>query len=98
MKYLLVQSDDLKRATNIARSMVCEYGMSDLGPIQYEEKSEGVFLGRDYGKQKNFSDKVAHEIDEEIRKIINECYENAKVIIKENKHLIDLLSGALMKV
>ena len=90
-------SDDLKRATNIARSMVCEYGMSDLGPIQYEEKSEGVFLGRDYGKQKNFSDKVAHEIDEEIRKIINECYENAKLIIKENKHLIDLLSGALMK-
>ena len=90
-------SDDLKRATNIARSMVCEYGMSDLGPIQYEEKSEGVFLGRDYGKQKNFSDKVAHEIDEEIRKIINECYLNAKKVISENKHLIELLSDALMK-
>ena len=90
-------SDDFKRATRLARSMVCEYGMSDLGPIQYEEKTEGVFLGRDYGKQKNFSDKVAHEIDEEIRKIINECYDNAKRIIKDNKDLIDLLSDALMK-
>lgn len=90
-------SDDLKRATNIARKMVCEYGMSDLGPIQYEEKSEGVFLGRDYGKQKNFSDKVAHEIDEEIRKIINECYENAKNVIAKNKDLVELLSEALMK-
>ena len=90
-------SDDLKRATNIARKMVCEYGMSDLGPIQYEEKSEGVFLGRDYGKQKNFSDKVAHEIDEEIRKIINECYESAKTVISKNKSLVELLSEALMK-
>ncbi|MGN0992649.1 MAG: cell division protein FtsH, partial [Bacilli bacterium] len=74
-----------------------EYGMSDLGPIQYEEKSEGVFLGRDYGKQKNFSDKVAHEIDEEIRKIINECYESAKTVISKNKALVELLSEALMK-
>ena len=90
-------SDDFKRATRLARSMVCEYGMSDLGPIQYEEKSEGVFLGRDYGKQKNFSDKVAHEIDEEIRKIINECYDLAKKVIKDNKDLINLLSDALMK-
>ena len=71
--------------------------MSDLGPIQYEEKSEGVFLGRDYGKQKNFSDKVAHEIDEEIRKIINECYESAKTVISKNKALVELLSEALMK-
>ena len=90
-------SDDFKRATNIARSMVCEFGMSDLGPIQYEQKTEGVFLGRDYGKQRNFSDKVAHEIDEEIRKIINECYEQAKIVIKNNKELIELLSDALMK-
>ena len=68
-------SDDIKRATKIARSMVTEYGMSDLGPIQYEEKSEGVFLGRDYAKSKNFSDQVALEIDEQTRKIIEECYE-----------------------
>ncbi len=90
-------SDDIKRATKIARSMVTEYGMSDLGPVQYEEKSEGVFLGRDYAKSKNFSDQVALEIDEQTRKIIEECYEKAKKIIKENKDLIFQLSDALMK-
>ena len=90
-------SDDIKRATKIARSMVTEYGMSDLGPVQYEEKSEGVFLGRDYTKAKNFSDQVALEIDKETRKIIEECYEKAKKIIADNKDLIFKLSDALMK-
>ena len=90
-------SDDIKRATRIARSMVTEYGMSELGPVQYEEKSEGVFLGRDYTKSKNFSDQVALEIDEQTRKIIEECYEKAKKIIKENKNLIFQLSDALMQ-
>ena len=90
-------SDDIKRATKIARSMVTEYGMSELGPVQYEEKSEGVFLGRDYAKSKNFSDQVALEIDEQTRKIIEECYDKAKKIIKENKELIFQLSDALMQ-
>ena len=90
-------SDDIKRATKIARSMVTEYGMSELGPVQYEEKSEGVFLGRDYAKSKNFSDQVALEIDQQTRKIIEECYDKAKKIIKENKELIFQLSDALMK-
>ena len=90
-------SDDIKRATRIARSMVTEYGMSELGPVQYEEKSEGVFLGRDYTKSKNFSDQVALEIDEQTRKIIEECYARAQKIIKENKDLIFSLSDALMK-
>ncbi len=90
-------SDDFKKATNIARSMVTEYGMSDLGPMQYEEQQGSVFLGRDYGKSKNFSDQVALEIDRETRKIIEECYEKAKEIISNNKALIMLLSDALMK-
>ena len=90
-------SDDFKKATNIARSMVTEYGMSELGPMQYEQKSEGVFLGRDYGKQKNFSDQVALEIDQATRDIIENCYNNAKKIIKENKDLVHLLSEALIK-
>ena len=90
-------SDDFKRATNIARSMVTEYGMSDLGPMQYEQKSEGVFLGRDYAKSKNFSDQVAHEIDQQTRKIIEDCYAKAKKIIKENEDLVKLLSDALME-
>ena len=72
--------------------MVC-----DLGPMQYEEQTESVFLGRDYGKSKNFSDQVALEIDRETRKIIEECYEKAKEIIESNKALIMLLSDALMK-
>ena len=91
-------SDDFKRATNIARSMVTEYGMSDLGPVQYEQKSEGVFLGRDYtNKTKNFSDQVALEIDQQTRLIIENCYAKAKKIIKENEDLIMLLSNALME-
>ncbi len=90
-------SDDFKKATNIARSMVSEYGMSELGPMQYEQKSEGVFLGRDYNKTKNYSDKVALEIDMEVRKIIESCYENAKEILTKNKDLVMLLSDALME-
>ena len=90
-------SDDFKKATNIARSMVTEYGMSELGPMQYEQKSEGVFLGRDYGKTKNFSDQVALEIDKATRDIIEKCYENAKKIIKDNQKLVHLLSEALIK-
>ena len=90
-------SDDFKKATNIARSMVTEYGMSELGPMQYEQKSEGVFLGRDYGKQKNFSDQVALEIDKATRDIIESCYAKAKKIIKENQKLVHLLSEALIQ-
>jgi cell division protease FtsH len=90
-------SDDFKKATSIARSMVTEYGMSELGTIQFEQKSEGVFLGRDYNKSKNFSDQVALEIDKEVRKIVEECYAKAKKIIKENEKLIMLLSDALME-
>ena len=90
-------SDDFKRATRIARNMVAKYGMSELGLVQYEEESEGVFLGRDYNKSKNFSDQVALEIDQEQRKIIEECYSKAKKVIKENKDLVMLLTDALMK-
>ncbi len=90
-------SDDFRRATNIARAMVTEYGMSDLGPVQYEQKTEGVFLGRDYGKTKNFSDKVAHEIDEEVRKIVEECYSKAQKILKDNEKLVHLLADTLVE-
>ncbi|WP_294353673.1 ATP-dependent zinc metalloprotease FtsH, partial [uncultured Clostridium sp.] len=82
-------SDDFKRATQIARSMVTEYGMSDLGPVQLEHKSGEVFLGRDYtSSNKNYSDAVALEIDKEIRKIIDECYKKAKDILSKNKGLV----------
>ena len=90
-------SDDFKKATSIARSMVTEYGMSELGTIQFEQKSEGVFLGRDYNKSKNFSDQVALEIDKAERKIIDECYAKAKKILKENEKLVHLLADALVE-
>ncbi|MFA5692003.1 MAG: ATP-dependent zinc metalloprotease FtsH [Acholeplasmataceae bacterium] len=88
--------DDFKRATKLARSMVTEYGMSELGPIQYESDSGNVFLGRDYLKEKNFSDAVALEIDREVRKIITECYETAKKVILENKDLLDNIAKYLI--
>jgi cell division protease FtsH len=90
--------DDFKRATKLARSMVTEYGMSDLGPIQYETDSGNVFLGRDYLKDKNFSDAVALEIDKEVRGIITQCYENARKVINENKDLLDNIAKYLILV
>ena len=90
-------SDDFKKATSIARSMVTEYGMSELGTMQFEQKSEGVFLGRDYNKSKNFSDQVALEIDKAERKIIDDCYAKAQKILKENEKLVHLLADALVE-
>ncbi len=88
-------SDDLKRATKIARSMVTEYGMSSLGAVQLEHRSESVFLGRDYNQTKNFSDQVALEIDKEVRKIIDECYARSKEILKKHKNLVEVLAKVL---
>ena len=89
--------DDFKKATNIARRMVTEYGMSSLGPMMLDEPSENTFLGRDYHKNKNFSDIVAHEIDEEMRDIISSCYENSKKILNENKDLLKLIAETLLE-
>ncbi|MDX9691034.1 MAG: ATP-dependent zinc metalloprotease FtsH [Acholeplasmataceae bacterium] len=90
--------NDFQVATHIARSMVTEYGMSDLGPIQYETGGGNVFLGRDYFKEKNFSDQVAHEIDKEVRHIITTCYENAREIITANRDLLDKIAHYLVEV
>lgn len=90
--------NDFQIATRIARSMVTEYGMSDLGPIQYESSGGNVFLGRDYFKEKNFSDQVAHEIDKEVRHIITTCFDKARHIITENRDLLDLIAKYLVEV
>ena len=89
--------NDFERATKIARAMVTEYGMSDLGPVQFEQQEGSVFLGRDYNKSRNFSGQVAFEIDQEQRKIINECYEKTKEIIKANMDLLTLIAESLLK-
>ena len=89
--------NDFEKATKIARAMVTEYGMSELGPVQFEHQESSVFLGRDYNKTRNFSSQVAFEIDQEQRKIINECYDKTKKIIKDNKDLLHLIAKTLLK-
>lgn len=89
--------DDFKKATKIARSMVTEYGMSSLGPMMLEEPDGNTFLGRDYTKNRNISDTVAHEIDEEMRSIIEDCYQKTKKIITENKDLLSLIANTLLE-
>ncbi len=89
--------NDFSKATKIARSMVTEYGMSSLGPVQLETPEGNSFLGRDYNKNRNFSDQVALEIDNEVRKIVNECYDKAKKIIEENRDLLDLIASNLIE-
>ena len=76
---------DIQQATRIAKDMVTTYGMSDLGPIQYNQGTDEVFLGRDYNSPSNASSQVAYEIDVEVRKIIEECHNRAKDIINKNK-------------
>ncbi len=88
---------DIQSATKIARSMVTVYGMSNLGPIQYDNPQGSVFLGRDYSMEKNHSGEIAFEIDKEVRRIIDEAYENARVIISENRSLLDAIVEALLE-
>jgi len=91
-------SNDIEVATRIARSMVTEYGMSSLGPIQYERDTGSVFLGRDYtSTQKNFSTQIAFEIDQEVRKIIEDAHKKAKDIILENKKEVILIAETLLE-
>ncbi len=90
--------NDFQKATKIARAMVTEYGMSSLGPVQFETQEDGsVFLGRDYNKSRNFSGQVAFEIDQEMRKIIDDCYKVTEKIIKENRDLLDLIANTLLE-
>ena len=90
--------NDFQNATRIARAMVTEFGMSSLGPVQYETSGGHTFLGRDYMTEKKFSDQVALEIDQEVRKIINECYEEGRKILEENRSLLDLIAKHLIEV
>ena len=89
--------NDFEKATKIARAMVTEYGMSDLGPLQFEQQEGSVFLGRDYNKTQHFSNEVANEIDMEMRKIINNCHRKAKDIISKNQDLLKLIAEALLE-
>ena len=89
--------NDFEKATKIARAMVTEYGMSDLGPLQFEQQDGSVFLGRDYNKSQHFSNEVANEIDMEMRKIIDTCHKDAHNIINKNKSLLKLIAETLLE-
>jgi len=91
-------SSDIERSTAIARAMVTRFGMSRLGPIQYERGGQEVFLGRDYLAEKNFSDQVALEIDKEVQAIIDESHKKATKILKENKVLLELIASHLYEI
>ncbi len=89
-------SNDIQRATQIARKMVTEWGMSSLGTVNYGSSNE-VFLGRDYQSQVNYSEKTASDIDSEIRKIIDECYKKATKILKENNAVLHTMAEVLLE-
>ncbi len=91
-------SNDIERVTKIARSMVTEYGMSDrIGPMALGHKDELVFLGRDFGEQRNYSEQTAREIDEETRRIIQEAFDKAHHILLQNKTRLIMISERLIK-
>lgn len=92
-------SNDLERATRLARKMVTEYGMSEkLGPLTFGRKQELVFLGREIGEQRNYSEEVARTIDEEVRRLISQAHETALRILRENKDKLVALAKKLMEV
>ena len=92
-------SQDIKQASQIVRSMVMQYGMSDvLGPVSYGEGADHqVFLGRDLNNQRNYSEEVASEIDKEVRRIMEDAYEACRQIITENRDKLELIANALLE-
>ncbi|MBA2679908.1 MAG: cell division protein FtsH, partial [Ktedonobacteraceae bacterium] len=91
-------SNDIERVTKIARSMVTEYGMSErIGPVALGHKDELVFLGRDFGEQRNYSEETAREIDEETRRFIQEAFDKAHNILLQNKTRLILISERLIE-
>ncbi len=92
-------SNDLERATRLARKMVTEYGMSEkLGPLTFGHKEELVFLGKEIGEQRNYSEEVARTIDEEVRRLITEAHEKALRVLRENKDKLVGLAARLIEV
>lgn len=89
--------NDIEKITKIAKAMVRIFGMSSLGPIQYADPQGNVFLGRDYTSGSDYSAGVATEIDKEVRKIVDKCYEQCKQILTENRDLLDLIANTLIE-
>ena len=90
-------SNDFEKATELARRMVTQYGMSELGPIQFGRGAHQVFLGRDFGEERNYSEEVASKIDAEVRKIIEGCYDNGKRLLEENWKKVERMVASLLE-
>jgi cell division protease FtsH len=89
-------ANDFERATEIARKMVCQYGMSDLGPLTFGERDDLVFLGKDLAMHKNFSEKTAELIDMEVKKIITRNFERSQNLLENNGSALKTIAEALL--
>jgi ATP-dependent metalloprotease FtsH len=90
-------SNDIERATELARAMVCEYGMSELGPLTFGKKEEQIFLGREIAQHRDYSEDTAIRIDQEVKKIVQEQYDLARKIITDNSDAMERLAQALLE-
>jgi cell division protease FtsH len=91
-------SDDLKKATDLARQMVCHYGMSErIGPVSYGDDGQDVFLGRDFVSRKDYSEKKSQEIDEEVERMLHDLYGEARSLLEQNRELLDRVATALLE-
>ncbi|MCB0040215.1 MAG: cell division protein FtsH, partial [Caldilinea sp.] len=92
-------SNDLERVTGMARAMVTQWGMSDrLGPIRYGEREEMMFLNRSFSEHRNYSDKVAQEIDEEVKRLVDEAHERCRQLLTENWEAMQRVSERLLEI
>ena len=89
--------NDIERATELARSMVCEYGMSRLGPLTFGKKEEQIFLGREIAQHRDFSEETARQIDQEVRRLIDEAYQAARTLIESHKDAMHRIAAALLE-
>jgi len=90
--------NDIERATKIARKMICEWGMSEkLGPLNYGKDEEHIFLGKEIGRHRDFSENTAQEIDEELRRIVSNCHERAKGILVKNIKALNSIANSLLE-
>jgi cell division protease FtsH len=89
--------NDIERATQMARRMVCEWGMSDLGPATFGKKEEAIFLGREFAQHQDYSEATAIEIDREVRRILDKAYSQAKEIITQHKTSLDRIARKLLE-
>ena len=90
--------NDIERASDLARKMVCDYGMSDkLGPLTFGKKEEQIFLGREISQHRDYSELTAQKIDQEVRDIVTGCYDKTTNLIKENLDTLNMMAKALLE-